>query len=552
MNGIEIAAGAEEFFRSKTTGGRRGGRLRLLALTYEFDRNAFQRIFDRVLRLPVQVDVVTGAYEKGFAGPQQGAGLPLRVWRAAWKGTFHPKMICLLADDKVSVGVGSSNLTSPGLKERLEIWRFFSGPSAVSLLSGVRSFLDGLRQRNIVPPDARCEEIINALPVETSNRSVLLSTLRGRLVDQVVSELVGPIDRVDIVSPIEGNPSPVIEELNKKLKRRPVFHLFSNDPLPLIAGITHYSKLQRPDPNELDESEQRLLTTVHAKIFAFISGNRVDLFWGSANLSQPAWIASGDGANIDVLVHTLTTLKQWERFRDGLPSAHEWKGVQPTSFQPTTTKRDLKWRMLHATADHGKISIAAVGRADALVQLEVNDETASERLEFRERDGDCRALLSHESTTKLKLHKAPYPQCLLVRRDQGEWNRIPLNDLGAPVGSEESSTLEDRLLWEFTGRAPKRGKALVKPKVPGTPTDDVDEDELEGAVHKGALDEFVLKWRVIAKRVVVTSGSNHQLRISRFADIARRVSQEELVRPRDWPKYKLDFVEELLKAQWPE
>src|SRR5579862_6092364 len=107
---IQIPAYVEHFFRT-----HRKGRRRLLALTYEFDPSAFERAFESILRQDVQVDIVAGV---AFSGTSSDA----RLWGARWPGTFHPKMLCLLANDVVSIGLGSANMTSSGLRENLETW----------------------------------------------------------------------------------------------------------------------------------------------------------------------------------------------------------------------------------------------------------------------------------------------------------------------------------------------------------------------------------------------------------------------------------------------
>ena len=59
---------------------------------------------------------------------------------------FHPKVICLLADGQVCVGLGSANLTSSGMAENLEAWAWFNAPEDHPVLAGVRRFLQEMIQ----------------------------------------------------------------------------------------------------------------------------------------------------------------------------------------------------------------------------------------------------------------------------------------------------------------------------------------------------------------------------------------------------------------------
>ena len=96
---VRIADRVEEFFRDAPP-----GRWRLLALTYWFDSKAFETRFGRLLgkAIRVDVDVVVG---KDLDGLTRGADY--RTWRASWPGTFHPKVLIMLANDRIEVGVGS-------------------------------------------------------------------------------------------------------------------------------------------------------------------------------------------------------------------------------------------------------------------------------------------------------------------------------------------------------------------------------------------------------------------------------------------------------------
>ena len=189
MRGVEIGAEAEEFFRSRRLGTGRA-RLRLLALTYEFNLRAFERAFDSSLHWPIMVDIVVGAPEKSLRMTRQGINAGLRIWRARWKGTFHPKLLLLLSKDEVVVGIGSANLTSAGLGERLETWRYFTAADSPKLLAGILQLpfaIDrpeyhsarGQRAR-VCRGTATSDAGTHAVVLDTS-RKIVGSSRRGRL-----------------------------------------------------------------------------------------------------------------------------------------------------------------------------------------------------------------------------------------------------------------------------------------------------------------------------------------------------------------------------------
>jgi hypothetical protein len=552
MRGVDIGGTAEEFFRSRRLGAGRT-RLRLLALTYEFNLRAFERAFDNILQWPIMVDVVAGAREKSPA--DGGANSRLRIWRTVWKGTFHPKLLLLLSKDEVVVGIGSANLTSAGLGERLETWRYFTAADSPDLLAGIRSFLSLAMDRNIIPPEVNGKEFVEALPLPMSTRMPLFSTVHGRLVDQVLEAISGHVTRVDVISPIEGDPTPVIAKLRSGLVGRPEFHLYSNDPVPVIRGISAYHMLVRPRTDARGGADKlRILSTVHAKIFAFESATHVDVFWGSANLSQPAWLAQGSGANVDLLVHSRVSSKQWQKLRDGLPPGHKWAPVTPVR-DPVTPEPRLPagLQLLHATISKGFVSVAATETDSVIVGLRTAYGKVRCELTFADDGSEVRATLSPECAKILGLPACSPPRFLDVKLPGATWEKIPLNDLDRVPGDSEARNLEDLLLWEYAGRTfkRKRGGDTRTSSDLGDGTPSLDEEELAKFDYQGELDEFVLNWRVIARRIALSSGSNTGLADVRRRDTLDRIERDAAANPEKWPQYKREFVKRLLERSCP-
>ena len=169
------------------------------------------------------------------------------------------------------------------------------------ILAGVRRFLERLRDKSVLPTAVSVGEFIEALPQRGA--SALLSTLDGSLFDQVRERLRRPVERLDIISPLNSDPSRVIATMRTAFPTQK-FHLYTDaDAVPRIRGIDAYWTLRRPVPGNEKESIQ-VLSQAHAKIYAFYQADLVDVFWGSANLSYSAWLAKGRAANIDLLVHS--------------------------------------------------------------------------------------------------------------------------------------------------------------------------------------------------------------------------------------------------------
>ena len=129
---IRIPDQVEDFFRTA-----RPGRRRLLALTYRFNSSAFERQFGRVMARGIQVDVVMG-------DDPPAPGDQYRIWRANWPGTFHPKVLLLLANEQIMLGLGSANLTAEGLgRETWRPGRFSTDTATLLCLPGCVSCSNG-------------------------------------------------------------------------------------------------------------------------------------------------------------------------------------------------------------------------------------------------------------------------------------------------------------------------------------------------------------------------------------------------------------------------
>jgi hypothetical protein len=538
---IQILSGVDEFFREY---GR--GRCRMLALTYEFDPMAFERTFATILRRAIQVDVVAGK-------ECEGSTTRARFWRARWQGTFHPKMICLLANTEVRVGLGSANLTSGGLRDHLEIWRYFGKEDRI-VLSGVREFLKRLDDRHAFPRAVAIEEFIEAMP-RSKQPHALLTTLHGSLMSQVVSRVSRSVRRIDIVTPINCDPRKVVTGLRRKISGQEYRLYTDKEPVPYIPGITKSYCLERPERDENSEG-LRAVSLAHAKIYAFHRGKNVELFWGSANLSYSAWLAQGKQANIDFLVHTRTSSKEWRLLREkSLPSGHKWKLALAKGEPPKEeVDRTFGWQLLHARVEGDEVWLES--NRSGSVHLSLKEENSSETVKCSLRFKEDGARLPSKVSTGLGFRRDQSPNflwwSLATRR---KWSKIPVNRLDL-IGEERGAAdLAEQLFWEFTGRLLPRSsrskqESSSKQTLPSPPDLTPDEDELTKSEHQGALDQFVLEWRAIARRVSQSCRGNEALRRQRVVSIHKRIDVEARTSPIKWPPFKQKFVRNLLDRPW--
>lgn len=539
---IQLPVRVEEFFREHPI-----GRRRLLALTYEFDPAAFERAFATVLRRPIQVDVIAGK-------ECEGSTMRARFWRANWPGTFHPKMICLLADDQVCVGLGSANLTSSGMGENLEAWGWFDLDEDRVMLGGIRDFLKGLQDQNVFSRKAMVGEFIEALP-EASSQQGVLSTLQGPLLDQVLHRLDKPVQKVDIVTPINGDPSALVRQIVAASGTQAISLYTGEQPVPLVSGVKAYYRLERPGEDESDEG-LRAVSLAHAKLYAFYHRQRVDLFWGSANLSYSAWMARGKRANVEILVHTRMKAREWIFLRDRtLPPGHHWVPDTPERrFQPEPIERPCaSWRLLHAVLDQGRLWLEASASRKVTVEIRTENSRRTVRCSLVFKDAE--AVIPRTCARHLDCDGDHTPRSLLWRSNKAAvWCRIPVNRLDVIGESTESADLAQQLFWEYCGRRlPRQDAALGL-----TPASDLGEDgdlpdderELTLCDHQGELDRFVLEWRLIARRAALAAGLNSALRRFHINAILVRIEEASRESPERWPPYRIEFVRQLLERKW--
>lgn len=533
---VQIPLEVEKFYRDtakKSQNKLSGvGRSRMLAFTYEFDNNDFERYFERVLKMPIHVDVVTSSH-RATRKPNR-----YNLWHANWHGTFHPKLICCMSGGELLVGLGSSNLISGGLQGNLEVWHFSKEDS---FLCGVRDFLLALKRKKIVSLRVNLEEFLSLLP-ESSNKSVL-STLDGNLIDQVMSRLTGPIKRLDIISPIHGDPTPVVNKLKKKFGGLKICLHADSVAVPKISNISEYKYLKRPDADE----QLRSIGSLHAKMYAFQSNRRIDLFWGSANFSISAWMRSDNKANVELLAHSVVDRKEWNRFIKSPFPGHKWVETKPQGVKTEIEyKAGAEWRLLNAVWDNRKLYLIA--SRDALSSLQLRNLGVKAVTACCLTFSNQEVLVPNNVASKLGFTAAEGPNCIEWRKPGGKWKSIPVNNLDIAPDGTHLSTLTERLYWEFSCRPlPKKTTKQTNGDMLNSDRKALpEEEELTISDHQGDFDRFVLEWRSVAKRMQLAAHGNDSLIQQYISKIKNELIKTINSEPGLWPQYKTQFIHNLI------
>ncbi len=529
---IDIPDECREFYR----GARRR---RLLALTYEFTPALFERAFGHLLDGTAQVDVILGV-------PGIGARPNYLTWRANWPRTFHPKLLVMIADQKVGVGLGSANLTSNGLQSNLETFDFF-GEECTGLLAGVRRFVVRLRKAGVLPRSLDVEEILEALPDGGDHHLPLLSTLDGRLLDLVVQRLRGrraAVEEIDVISPMYCRFDPVVKALRARLGGpRLTIRTRALGGMPKVEGLAQAYTLQGP-------SEGRQLDQAHAKVYAFLRGDHADVFWGSANASPSAWLLSAKSrsANIELLAHSRVARRAWLRMRDQhLPEDHCWKPIeQSADLEPPMERMEkARWQLLHGVWSAGRLVLEATSDGPHDVRLRRRGRTPVQA-RVSPREGEFVLPLAAAARLGFQPGKRPPEEAIEWRTGKQEWQVLPVNAIGGVDLAPEDDLL-DSLFHQYLGQATPWNGSESAGGARRRPPDEKDSENLTDLEHEPALDRLVGAWRAVSSGLARTSGgAGTKLHEARVRSAIAAIERDAVLRPGCWSPGRQEFVKGLL------
>jgi hypothetical protein len=170
-----------------------------------------------------------------------------------------------------------------------------------------------------------------------------------------------------------------------------------------------------------------------------------------------------------------------------------------------------------------------------------------------------RASVSPEAAARLGFSTGPAPETLRYGLRTQKPQEIIVNDLSHVAAGLGSSDVASLLFWRYTGRllpGSGAGSAVLRAhEINGEGGLGIEEEELAHCLHQGALDRFVLQWRLNARRIESCSGKNCKLMEQRFKEARQLICAEAEERPGEWPGHRRKFVEDLFdqtlrEAEW--
>ena len=193
-----------------------------------------------------------------------------------------------------------------------------------------------------------------------------------------------------------------------------------------------------------------------------------------------------------------------------------------------------------------------------ILKLKEQRRSVKARLKFHPSDGCGSVRLPAPLALALGLPSENIPGVLLWRLPGSkEWEEIPLNHIDAHAVIGPGARLEDLLFYRFAGRA-LPGKKIDPPsnvpELPGLETGDPkdqDEEELTHSEYQGALDRFVLEWRLIARRIAASCRGDRNDWRTTVQETIREIADAAEADPTVWPSSKLAWVRECLESSWP-
>jgi len=253
---------------------------------------------------------------------------------------FHPKAVFLSGTDKATLFVGSGNMTFGGLRENAEIWsRYDTENQEGQAFSAFREYLNDIQKLILLsdPIDGEIEEAFNNRTHEWAEELVepgmivghagrgpaLLDRVQSVLSERTVNELCVCSPYFDTaaaalvtLSEAAGNPKTtvLIQDNRSTLYKSPADQLPDHINLQSINYISGSS------------AESSASRFIHAKFIAFVHGNDVTVFSGSANCSRAALNLDGKLGNAELMSYRTVSL---ESFKDEYLGEFEFKDEPP-------------------------------------------------------------------------------------------------------------------------------------------------------------------------------------------------------------------------------
>ena len=266
-------------------------------------------------------------------------------------GAFHPKLLLLLHPQGAKLFVSSCNLTTSGFCMNNEIVNVFpydaEHPENLKLITHAIGFFEKLAAMSEKAFSRECEkelfEEIRRLPYygksNANNDLYLLDNFENSILQQV-SEIIPPVESVDIAVPYYDNNLSAIDEIQKLY------------PAAKIRLYLQNGKSQFPPSRAKDErftvfqflklsleSEKGNDRFYHGKVFRFQTEQASYILYGSANCTGAALCRSfSNGGNIECDILEIGEHGEFDSFFSGFVednSTFTCEGMQVESIKST-------------------------------------------------------------------------------------------------------------------------------------------------------------------------------------------------------------------------
>ncbi|MET3718940.1 hypothetical protein [Arthrobacter sp. UYEF21] len=250
----------------------------------------------------------------------RGAGSEYLVGLASHSSAFHPKLVLIIAADRVLAVIGSGNLTSGGWQYNSELWSVLRSQEreAPQPLFDLAEWLEALPHvvRIATPHVKAIQRVADRLRTTLSNfgpragGTKLITNLDHSMLSQLPT---GPVDELILAAPFIDDRAAAVEALVKHFPS-PKLTIIVQPGLTVVTpdALAQALKSQPNVSVVMDESGFSRRRYRHAKLIEWRRGTIRQALTGSANLSAAAMLnPARTGGNVELGLLTNIVESLW-------------------------------------------------------------------------------------------------------------------------------------------------------------------------------------------------------------------------------------------------